>query len=328
MSEENNNKPIRNDEIDLLELFSRMGKTIRGWMNSAGRAILIIIVFMIRKWIPLSISIILSLILAFFAEKKGEEMFSSEMILKNNTVSNSEMIEYIDRLHIYFQQGNYFELSKILMMPEDSINKIYDIEAFWIICHKRERIPLYTDYDKKFTVADTAHVRMQDRMAIRLITKSKVSLEEIRNGIITFINSDSLLKQKNRLRLRQNMELLDRLNIDIAELDSLQKLKYFEDTKNTQSQKATQMIFLQQQNTQLVYSDIYGLFARRQALETERDLYYDLVTILSDFSLPESKKMVSIMTGKNIVITIFLITLTVLALLSNRKKLIEIYNKY
>jgi hypothetical protein len=165
-------------------------------------------------------------------------------------------------------------------------------------------------------------------MAIRLITKSKVNLNEVRNGIYTFINGDSLLLQKNRLRLRQNKELLDRLYIDISELDSLQKLKYFEDTKNTQSQKAAQMIFLQPQNTQLVYGDIYTLFARKQSLEAERDLYYEIVTILNEFSLPESKNIGNVITGKNIVIIIFCLTLTILALIANRKKLLEIYNKY
>ncbi len=328
MSENTTNNNLRNDEIDLLDLFNRIGRTIRGWMNSAGRAILITIVFIIRKWIPLSISILLGIVIAYFTSKIAEEVYTSEIILKNNTISNSEMIEYINRLHSYFQQGNYIELSRILDTQVDSISEIDDIEAFWIISHKRERIPLYTDYDKKFTVADTAHIRMQDRMAIRVISKSKVNLDEVRNVIIDFINSDSLLIQKNRLRLRQNKELLNRLKIDIAELDSLQKLKYFEETKNNQSQKATQMIFLQQQNTQLVYSDIYGLFARRQTLETERDLYYEIVTILSEFSLPETKKIESILAGKNIVITIFCLTLTILALLANRKKLLEIYNKY
>jgi len=328
MSEDTTNRPVRNDEIDLLDLFSRMGRTIRKWMNALGRAILISVVFMVRRWLPLTISLVIGIIIAYFSDKSTNELYKSDLILKNNTVPNAEMMQYLDRLHTYCQKGDYAELSQLMKLPEDVVKEIKDIDAFWMISHKRERIPLYIDYERKFTVADTANTRMQDRMAIRLSTKSIINQDEVRNGIISFINSDSLLQQKNRLRLRQNKELLERLNIDIAELDSLQKLKYFEETKNTQSQKATQMIFLQQQNTQLIYNDIYNLYARRQELESQRDLYPEIITVLDDFSLPEAQIQNAFLSGKNIVIAFFLITLLVLAIIANRNKLIEIYNKY
>ena len=328
MSEDTTNRPVRNDEIDLLDLFNRMGRTIRKWMNALGRAFLISVVFMVRRWLPLTISLVIGIIIAYFSDKSTNELYKSDLILKNNTVPNAEMMQYLDRLHTYCQKGDYAELSQLMKLPEDVVKEIKDIDAFWMISHKRERIPLYIDYERKFTVADTANTRMQDRMAIRLSTKSIINQDEVRNGIISFINSDSLLQQKNRLRLRQNKELLERLNIDIAELDSLQKLKYFEETKNTQSQKATQMIFLQQQNTQLIYNDIYNLYARRQELESQRDLYPEIITVLDDFSLPEAQIQNAFLSGKNIVIAFFLITLLVLAIIANRNKLIEIYNKY
>lgn len=328
MSEDTTNRPLRNDEIDLLDLFNRMGRTIRKWMNALGRAVLISVVFMIRKWLPLTISLVIGIILAYFSGKSINEFYRSDLILKNNTVSNAEMMQYLDRLHTYCNKGDYTELSKLMKLPEDVAKEIKDIDAYWIISHKREKIPLYIDYDKKFTVADTANTRMLDRMAVRLFTRTIINQDEVRDGIISFINSDSLLQQKNRLRLRQNKELLERLYIDIAELDSLQKLKYFEETKNTQSQKATQMIFLQQQNTQLIYNDIYNLYARRQELEAQRDLYPDIITILDDFSLPEAQIQNDFLSGKNIVISFFLVTLIILAILANRKRLIDIYNKY
>jgi len=328
MSEDTTNKNVRNDEIDLLDLFNRMGRTIRKWMNALGRAVLITIVFMIKKWIPLTISIIIGILIAFLIGKTVAETFSSDLILRNNIVTNAEMIEYVDRLHNYYQQGQYTELSTLMKLPQDITSEIADIEAFWIISNRRERIPLYVDYNKKYTVADTANIRMQDRMAIRLISKSRIDLIKAQNGILDFINSDPLMQQRNRVRLRQNREMLDRLYTDIAELDSLQKLKYFEETRNNNSEKAAQMIFLQQQNTQLVYSDIHTLYTRKQSLEADRDLYYDIVTVLSDFSLPEVRKDSGVLFGKNIVVIVFLVTMVVLVLLANRKKLEEIYNKY
>jgi hypothetical protein len=328
MTEENTNKPIRNDEIDLLDLFNRMGKTVKRWGSSLVSAVLIAIVFMIKKWIPLSISLVLGIIAAYLSTKTANEMYSSELILKNNTVSNFDMIEYLNRLHVYCNQGNLSELSDRLNISKEEINKIKDIQSFWIISHKRERIPLYVDYENKYTVSDTANIRMQDRMVIRIIMKSKIDLNAAREGIITFINSDSLFQQKNRLRLRQNQELLERLYIDIDELDSLQKVKYFEETRNREPQKGAQMIFLQQQNTQLVYNDIYGLYSRRQSIETERDLYNGIITVISDFSLPKKADINNFYSGQRIIALLFLATLLVLVIIANRKRLLEIYNKY
>jgi hypothetical protein len=85
---------------------------------------------------------------------------------------------------------------------------------------------------------------------------------------------------------------------------------------------------MQEQKTQLVYNDIYFLYARKQNLESERDLYKGIVTILSDFSLPTKRDNGAMYYGKSIIPFFFLITLLILILTANRRKLQEIYQKY
>ena len=41
MSETTQNKSTNNDEIDLLDLFRKMGRTLNNWVNALGRAFLI-----------------------------------------------------------------------------------------------------------------------------------------------------------------------------------------------------------------------------------------------------------------------------------------------
>jgi hypothetical protein len=121
---------------------------------------------------------------------------------------------------------------------------------------------------------------------------------------------------------------LARLDYDILQLDSLQKVKYFEETRNNKSKNGGQMIFLQEQKTQLVYTDIYTLYSRKQALERERDLYSKIVTILSDFPFPVVPENGILYYGKTIIPLFFVITLILLIILANKKKLKEVYNKY
>ena len=52
-----NNKNVRDDEIDLLDLFRRMGRTLSRWGHAMGRALLISLVFMLKRWLPLGLSI-------------------------------------------------------------------------------------------------------------------------------------------------------------------------------------------------------------------------------------------------------------------------------
>jgi len=57
MTESSQNKTSA-DEIDLLDLFRRMGRTISRWASELGRAFLISVVFLLRRWIPLGLSLV------------------------------------------------------------------------------------------------------------------------------------------------------------------------------------------------------------------------------------------------------------------------------
>ena len=93
------------------------------------------------------------------------------------------------------------------------------------------------------------HVIMRDRFDVRVRIKSSQELITLRNGLLYYINSDSLFQHRNRVRLRQYRELLARYSYDIEQLDSLQKVKYFEETRSRRPPEGGQMIFLQEQAT-------------------------------------------------------------------------------
>lgn len=328
MSENTPNKNVREDEIDLLDLFRRMGNTISRWANALGRGFLISTVFLLKRWLPLGISIILGLALSSILKVTSDSFYTSDIVLRNNLVSNSDMIAYLKRLHTYSEEKNMSSLSEALSVGSDKVSNILDVNAFWIIDKGSDGIPDFVDYKDKHDVYDTINVRMQDRLDIRVIIKSPQELSMIRDGIISFINKDSLFQQRNRIRLRQNLEYLARLDYDILQLDSLQKIKYFEETKSRQPQGGGQMIFLQEQKTQLIYSEIQSLFTNKQIREADRDLYHGIVTVLSDFSIPAVRDNGGFYYAKKTVPLLFILTLLILILLSNKKKLKEVYEKY
>jgi hypothetical protein len=165
-------------------------------------------------------------------------------------------------------------------------------------------------------------------MDVRVKVNSPQDLNLVLDGIVKFIENDSLYQQRNRVRLRQNQELLARLGYDIKQLDSLQKVKYFEETRNVKPASGGQIVFMQEQKTQLVYGDIYSLYSRKQKIETERDLYKGVVTVLSDFSLPAKRDNGGMYYGKYAIPILFFLTLLILIIVANWGNLEEIYKKY
>jgi len=335
-----NNKNVRDDEIDLPDLFRRMGRTLNRWGKALGRAFLISIVFLLKRWLPLGLSIAAGIGLSYLLRTASASFYTSDIVFRNNLVlldmkklrdnsgTTSELISKINKLHTFCLENNSSALSDALSLKPESVRNISDISAFWIIDQGKDGIPDYVDYKDNHSVYDTTNIRMQDRLDVRVKINSAQYLNLVRDGIIRFIENDSLYQQRNRMRLRQNHDLLTRLNYDILQLDSLQKVKYFEETRNMKPGSGGQIVFMQEQKTQLVYSDIYSLYSRKQALESDRDLYKGIVTVLSDFSLPSRRENGGMYYGKQIIPIVFFLTLLILIILANRKKLDEIYKKY
>ena len=328
MSETSPNKNSNTDEIDLLDLFRRMGRTLNRWGKAIGRAFLISVVFLLRRWLPLGISLAAGIGVSYYMKSTSASFFSSDLVLRENTISNADMISYINRLHNFCNENNEQALADALSFESEKVKNIIDINAFWIIAKGKDHVPVVVDYSNNQYVYDTINVRMQDRLDIRVRIKSPQGLSSLQNAIISFINKDSLFQQRNRLRLKQNKELFSRLDYDIFQLDSLQKIKYFDETRAHKPQNGGQMIFLQEQKTQLIYTDIYILYARKQALESERDLYKDIVTVLSDFNLPSKAENDLHYYGKHYIPMFFGITIILLIILANRNKLKEVYKRY
>lgn len=339
MSDNTTNDKVKDDEIDLLELIRRIGRTLIIWINALLKALLISFVFLIRRWLPLGISILVGIGLSYFLRNTHVSSYTSDLTLRNNLVkldnklrdnsgTTSELISKINKLHQFCAEGNINALSKALFIDINDVKNVSDISAFWIIDRGKDGIPDYVDYEDIHNIYDTMNLKMQNRFDIRLKISSGIDLNKVRDGILKYIEKDSLNQQRNILRIQQNRDLLNRLNYDIKQLDSLQKVKYFEETRNIKPFKEGQIVFMQEQKTQLFYVDIQFLYEKKQVLEKDIELYRSVVTVLNDFSIPTKRENGVMYYGKQIIPIVFLLTLLFLILRANRKKLNEIFKKY
>jgi hypothetical protein len=316
------------DEIDLLELFRRMGRTISKWFNAIGRAFLVSVIFLIKNMVILLVSLLIGIGISYIIKWTTKPFYVSEITFRSNVVPNAEMLSYINKLRYLLKQKNYSQVSAALSIKPENNQGIIDLEGFWVIDKNNDSIPDFIDYRNKHDVYDTLNVRMKDRFVIRVKVRDPGSLSSIRDGIESYANSNKIFQKKNELRLKQYDELLSRIDYDILQLDSLQKVKYFEETRNRIPEKGGQMIFLQEQNTQLVYDNIYSLYNKKQSIETEKSLYPEILSLVSDFSQPLKRFNGGFYYGKIIIPTVVGLMLLYLIFHRNRKKIREIYRAY
>jgi hypothetical protein len=318
----------RGDDIDLLDLLSRIRNAFASMFNGIGRGFLVSVAFLFRNVWPLLFSVIIGLVLSLTLKMVSKPFYVSEIILRSNAIPNSDMIEYFGKLTAALKENNYAGISSALSVPLEKASKIDDIRPYWVVDKNKDNVQDYIDYKGSFNVYDTLDQRMQDRFVVEVSLGDPSILPAISKGFLSFPRNNEAFRLKNDFRLKKNTELLTRLAYDIKQLDSLQKVKYFEETRNKIPEKGGQMIFLQEQKTQLVYDDIYNLYQRKQSLEQENELYSDLITVMSDFSIPVKRHNGGFYFGEIAVPACFVITLIILILMSNRKRLKEFYRKY
>ncbi len=323
---ENKNQKRPNDEIDLLELFNKMVKGIKWFLINIWDIFLKVTVFLIRKSLYLITFIILGFLVALLQFNTSDRFYSSDMILRSNSVNNADMIAHINKLHFYGEENNKQALAQSLNLDSAEVENIVDIEAFWIIDRNRDGIPDLVDNKNKYD-QDTTVTHMSSRFDVRVKTLQPQSLDKVRDGILYHINTNLFFEKINRIRLVQLRERIAKTETELSELDSLQNYKYFEERQKGKFSEG-QMVFLSEQETKLFHGSVFELYQSKQNLDRELDIYSEIVTVLDDFTPPAQPENSYLDIAKTWVILFFVLGLVFVVILSFRKELISVYRKY
>ena len=288
-----------NDEIDLIELFSKIANWFASIFNK-------LIMFFIRNAFRLLIFVLLGIGLAIGNYFITERFYNTEMILKTNAVSSSEMVNFINNLNISTLTNN-------------KPSKIKNIKAYYIIDINKDGIADYTDYENAKDTSIT-NKRMKNKISIRASVYENASIDSIKNAIISYINRNEYFQKVNKVRINQLENLIAKTNIELHKLDSVESINYFK--RNPYDKKLEKnMMILNEKEMKLFHNDILRLYKLKQ--NYEKGLYLDknLVTIIQDF--PVATKVENSITKKlkNFVIIAFFIGLIYSIFIDQRKNL-------
>lgn len=288
MSNEQLNRPQNSsDEIDLIELFNRIGNSIKKGTIWIFDRIMDFILLLIRKslWI-LSFSIIGAFVgYSFF--KATPRYYSSEMVAVSNALDNNYIVSSINLLDDLFKGGNYSIAASYLEMPVENSQQIKSIGAYYGIDVNKDGITDYVDYKKEFNPRDTSVRRIKDFFYVKLEVFSETVFGQARDGLKKYINKNNYVIENNNVRILQSEESIKSLNAEIKKIDSLQKIVYFEIPK-AQKQSNSQMVVLNEKEMKLYHEQILELERKKQELEKDIAINKDPITVVQDFT-PLSK---------------------------------------
>ena len=314
-------------EIDLIDIFSKIGNWINKLFKALIKATLTTIAFLYHNILIVTLSIVVGFLVSYILKHAEKPLYKSEITFRNNSISNADMISHFNQLGNLVARKNSSEVSSLLDITENEASDLVKLSAYWVIDINKDGVPDYVDYKNKHNPADTVNVRMSDRFVVEVSSLDPFNLVNIRNGLIRYAENHPLAGNANAQRIRRLNELIERTNFDIRELDSLQKVKYFEETRSRMSE-AGQIVLLQEQQTQMFYRDIQNLMAQRQGYERELALYPGAVSVISDF-LPSSTRVnTAFYYSKVAVPCAFFLAIILLLLAKNRKRIVEVLDRY
>jgi hypothetical protein len=271
------------EEIDLLELFSRMGNAIKNLFKWIALLFKSFFLLLVRKsfWI-LTFSIIGGFV-GYFFYSNTPRFYSSEMVARSNSMNNSVIVNSINLLNDLFENKNYKALGSYLGISPEEAMKIKSIEAFYGIDINKDDIADYIDYREKYNPKDTAQKRISDIFYLKISVYDESIFPFIRDGIKKYISTNPYILQNNDVRKIQETSMIKELNDEIIKLDSLQKVQYFEIPK---MQKAVnnQMVVLNEKEVKLLHNELIDLYNRKLSFEKDLAINPDPITVIQDFT--------------------------------------------
>lgn len=275
-----NQKPT--DEIDLIELFNRIGRGLKSMFYWIINLIKLFLILLIRKslWI-ISFSIIGGVI-GYTLYNSTPRIYTSEMVARSNSMNNSVIVNSINLLNNLI--GNPEALSGYLNINHEQAKSIKSIESFYGIDINKDNITDYIDYNNIYNPKDTTQKRLPDIFYLRIRVFDETIFPSVRDGIKAYISNNAYIIKNNLIRKQQANKLIEAYNKEIQKIDSSQKVQYFEVARMQKTSNSQTLVLNEKENKQQYLNEILLLFTKKQEIEKDMILNPDPITVIQDFT--------------------------------------------
>lgn len=271
------------DEIDLIELFNRIGNGIKKAFNWVLDLVISFFLLLLRKSLWIISFMFIGIFVGYFFYSSSPRYYSSEMVASSNSMNNGVIVNSINLLEELFKNKNYNAIASYLFISSKDAEKIKSIDAYYGIDINRDGLTDYVDYDRKYNPIDTSKRRVSNIFYLKISVYDETVFSNIRDGIKKYINTNQYVLQNNDVRKQQINSMVEEYKNEIEKLENLQKVQYTELPK-MQKSSGGQMIVLNEKEVKLYHNDIIALYNKKLELEKELAINPDPITVIQDFT--------------------------------------------
>ena len=294
----------KNNEQQELDLFSLLRSTFNFLCNIL-KQIAGFFGYLLRVTVKYYLLFLLSIFVAvaysYYSTHGSRRVYRAEFTLSLNDGNLNLYSEMMTSLNRYLAGKDPDGFDNILQIPSAERGKV---------CAIGNRV-----------VEDSTRLKM----VIAVLLNDPDAFPVVEKALIDYFKNNDYLKSLNVVRIASLKEREKLFGKDIAEIDSLQKIEYFQKTNETGVKLDQKLVF--KTDKQMFYTDKLNLLAEKEAVTKELTAKSEIVSLVNEFP-PGTRPFVTLpdIIVKNIVIA-FLLFLFLSLLWDNRKPIIDYLRK-
>jgi len=279
MTDKNETNKQTPEEIDLLELFSKIGNWFSKLVSRLFDIIIKILYFFVRNAVWLVMFGIIGAVTGFVMHKTSKLFYKSELIGFSHTIDNIEVIRKVNNWN-YKSSFTQKELNNIRTIGATYLLDIND-DGIWDVIEDIK--------DIKNEIRDTNILRQRiyGNFCVIVEVYDTTLIPKIRTQLFNYLENTKRIKNLNKIRIAQQKVLISKIQKEIADLDSLKKVEYFK--KKQFTAQMGEMLLIGEHQPNLYYNEILELVDKQQEVEKELFLFPDPFEIILDFSVPSKE---------------------------------------
>jgi hypothetical protein len=227
--------------------------------------------FIKKRFIYLGVAVIVGFLFGFGLNKLEKKQYETSVLLRATAVNNQTMVDIANNISQALKKNNYPYLSKNLHLEKPFIEKI---ESF-----KAEINP---------------DVKEPNCLSLSLTYFDSSAVRGFLSAVFKYIENNEYLQEKYEQEKENTNEIIKKLKIEIAELDSFQNM-YKKSLSQYKNASHSQIV-----NLSSTHNDIINLFEKQRNLSEKMKLLEKPYIIINDVIYPNKPSNNSL--KKNVVI--------------------------
>jgi hypothetical protein len=237
--------------------------------------------------------IVAAIAFAIYKTTGDRKIYKSEFIFELNDGDSFLYSEIVNNLNQYLDDRDYTGLAQILNTPVDNTKKISFLKPYFMIDLNNDSIIDLIDYESEYNPSDTLNTRASNRIVISAGVKNTAFSPELKDLLMNYFNRNKYLVSINESRLNQLREKEIFYEQNIREIDSLQRIEYFEKKNSPEVRmEQSQNGVLMNTNKQMFYKDKIKILKEKEIISKELASNADIIKVIME-SQPTSKSIYS-----------------------------------